>query len=196
MPARIHEALESHESHVLALQSSLRAGSDARATATRQQNGFTLMELLIVISIILILMLVAIPTAGKIRKHANELSAQNSLQTIQEAEIHVRVHLSRPTATRAACRPSAATPTPARPAPPPPADHQWRPRHRHQIRLHLHHHQLHQGTVNNTDRITSYTATAVPPHLGKTGDRGFCLDSGGAMKADPAGGTNCTQMVQ
>ena len=49
-------------------------------------NGFTLMELLIVISIILILMLVAIPTAGKIRKHANELSAQKSLQTIQEAE--------------------------------------------------------------------------------------------------------------
>jgi prepilin-type N-terminal cleavage/methylation domain-containing protein len=40
-----------------------------------RQNGFTLMELLIVISIILILMLVAIPTAGKIRKHANELSA-------------------------------------------------------------------------------------------------------------------------
>ena len=44
------------------------------------------MELLIVISIILILMLVAIPTAGKIRKHANELSAQKSLQTIEQAE--------------------------------------------------------------------------------------------------------------
>ena len=52
----------------------------------RQPNGFTLMELLIVISIILILMLVAIPTAGKIRKHANELSAQKSLQTIEQAQ--------------------------------------------------------------------------------------------------------------
>jgi type IV pilus assembly protein PilA len=51
-------------------------------------------------------------------------------------------------------------------------------------------------TVNNTDRITSFTITAVPATPGKTGDRGFCLDSGGAMKADPAGGTNCTQMVQ
>jgi type IV pilus assembly protein PilA len=50
--------------------------------------------------------------------------------------------------------------------------------------------------VNNTDRITSYTATAVPATPGKTGDRGFCLESGGAMKADPSGGTNCTQMVQ
>src|ERR1700729_1014052 len=52
----------------------------------KRSNGFTLMELLIVISIILILMLVAIPTAGKIRKHANELSAQKSLQTIEQAE--------------------------------------------------------------------------------------------------------------
>ncbi|HEV2215297.1 MAG TPA: prepilin-type N-terminal cleavage/methylation domain-containing protein, partial [Terracidiphilus sp.] len=50
-------------------------------------NGFTLMELLIVISIILILMLVAIPTAGKIRRHANEVSAIKSLQTIQQAEL-------------------------------------------------------------------------------------------------------------
>ncbi|MGO9438736.1 MAG: prepilin-type N-terminal cleavage/methylation domain-containing protein, partial [Terracidiphilus sp.] len=56
------------------------------ACQTRRTNGFTLMELLIVISIILILMLVAIPTAGKIRKHANELSAQKSLQTIEQAE--------------------------------------------------------------------------------------------------------------
>src|SRR5579862_2147003 len=54
---------------------------------TIAQNGFTLMELLIVISIILILMLVAIPTAGKIRKHANELSAQKSLQTIEQAQL-------------------------------------------------------------------------------------------------------------
>src|ERR1700739_1435564 len=53
---------------------------------SRRPNGFTLMELLIVISIILILMLVAIPTAGKIRKHANELSAQKSIQTIEQAE--------------------------------------------------------------------------------------------------------------
>ena len=51
-------------------------------------------------------------------------------------------------------------------------------------------------TINNGDRITSYTATAVPATPGKTGDRGFCLEAGGSMKADPAGSTNCTQMVQ
>jgi type IV pilus assembly protein PilA len=51
-------------------------------------------------------------------------------------------------------------------------------------------------TVNNTDRVTSYTLTAVPATPGKTGDRGFCIESGGAIKMDPTGGTNCTQMVQ
>ena len=46
--------------------------TSGKRSFTAGESGFTLMELLIVISIILILMLVAIPTAGKIRKHANE----------------------------------------------------------------------------------------------------------------------------
>ena len=47
-----------------------------------QPNGFTLMELLIVIAIILILMLMAIPTIGSLKKKANETSAINSVQVI------------------------------------------------------------------------------------------------------------------
>ena len=50
-------------------------------------NGFTLMELLIVIAIILILMLMAIPTIGVMKKHANDTSAINSLRAITQAEI-------------------------------------------------------------------------------------------------------------
>ncbi|MDE3150467.1 MAG: prepilin-type N-terminal cleavage/methylation domain-containing protein, partial [Acidobacteriota bacterium] len=57
----------------------------ARISAT--PNGFTLMELLIVIAIILILMLMAIPTIGSLKKKANETSAINSVQTINKAEI-------------------------------------------------------------------------------------------------------------
>lgn len=158
-------------------------------------NGFTLMELLIVISIILILMLVAIPTAGKIRKHANELSAQKSLQTIQEAES--MYESTYPTSGYACTLPALA----GDPNSGPPSA----------TAAQVINGELATGiksgyifnitnctkvSINNTDRITSYTATAVPATLGKTGDRGFCLDSGGAMKADPAGGTNCTQMVQ
>ena len=50
-------------------------------------NGFTLMELLIVIAIILILMLMAIPTIGSLKKKANETSAINSMQVITKAEV-------------------------------------------------------------------------------------------------------------
>ena len=160
-----------------------------------RQNGFTLMELLIVISIILILMLVAIPTAGKIRKHANELSAQKSLQTIQEAES--MYESTYPTNGYACSLQALGGDTNTGPPSATSAG--------------VINGELATGiksgyifsignctkvNVNNTDRITSYTATAVPATPGKTGDRGFCLESGGAMKADPSGGTNCTQMVQ
>jgi type IV pilus assembly protein PilA len=49
--------------------------------------------------------------------------------------------------------------------------------------------------LNGTDRITGYQITAVPQSIGKTGNRGFCGDESGAMKQDPAGGTNCVQNV-
>ncbi|HUN84024.1 MAG TPA: prepilin-type N-terminal cleavage/methylation domain-containing protein [Terracidiphilus sp.] len=167
----------------------------SRHRVATRQNGFTLMELLIVISIILILMLVAIPTAGKIRKHADELSAQKSLQTIQEAE---SMYESTYPANGYACSLQALGGDPNAGPPSPTA-------------AGVINGELATGiksgyvfnitnctkvNVNNTDRITSYTATAVPATPGKTGDRGFCLESGGAMKADPSGGTNCTQIVQ
>ena len=50
-------------------------------------NGFTLMELLIVIAVILILMLMAMKTIGSMRIRANEVSAINSLRVITQAEI-------------------------------------------------------------------------------------------------------------
>src|SRR3954449_11129052 len=51
-----------------------------------QSNGFTLMELLIVMAIIAILMLIAIPTVGSLKKKANDLSAVQSIHTIMNAE--------------------------------------------------------------------------------------------------------------
>jgi type IV pilus assembly protein PilA len=51
-------------------------------------------------------------------------------------------------------------------------------------------------TVNNQDMYTSYQATAVPQAIGKSGHRGFCIDEGGEIKADLAGGTNCSQAIQ
>ena len=161
----------------------------------QRPNGFTLMELLIVIAIILILMLMAIPTIGSLQKKGYETSAINSVQTVTKAEIQYQ---STYPANGYACTlpalggdPNAGAPTPAAA-------------------------QILQGdltsgyksgyiftitcsnkvTINGTDRSNGYTITAVPQTVGKTGDRGFCSDQFGTIKYDPAGGTNCTQNLQ
>lgn len=160
-----------------------------------REDGFTLMELLIVISIIVILMLIAIPTANTIKKHTDEVSAQKSLQTLEQAQ---SMYATNYPVNGFACSLTALSGE-ASSGPPSPTAAQ------------LINGQLATGikdgyifnitncqkvTVNNSDRITGYTLTAVPATVGKTGDRGFCVESGGAIKADLAGGTNCTQMVQ
>jgi type IV pilus assembly protein PilA len=162
---------------------------------SQRRNGFTLMELLIVIAIILILMLMAIPTIGSLTKKGNETSAINSVQTVTKAEIQYQ---SSYPANGYACAlaalggdPNAGPPTPAAA-------------------------QILQGditsgyksgyiftitcsnkvTINGTDRSNGYTITAVPQTVGKSGDRGFCSDQFGGIKYDPLGGANCTQNLQ
>ena len=171
------------------------SGKRRRAGSRARSAGFTLMELLIVISIIVILMLIAIPTANTIRKHTDEVSAQKSLQTIEQAQ---SMYATNYPVNGFACTLQALAGE-ATAGPPSPTSAQ------------LISGQLSTGikdgyifnitnctkvTVNNTDRVTGYILTAVPATQGKTGDRGFCVESGGPIKMDPAGGTNCTQMVQ
>ena len=153
------------------------------------------MELLIVISIIVILMLIAIPTANTIRKHTDEVSAQKSLQTIEQAQSMYEQNYP---ATGYACTLQALGGEGT--SGPPSAS-----------AAQLLNGQLITGvkdgylfnitncvksTANNSERVTSYTLTATPATVGRTGDRGFCVEAGGPIKMDPAGGTNCTQMVQ
>lgn len=159
------------------------------------QNGFTLMELLIVIAIILILMLMAIPTIGSLKKKANETSAINSMQVINKAEIQYESSFP---ANGYACSLQALGGDPAAGAPSPTS-------------AQILQQDLASGyksgyiftignctkvTINGQDRYTGYTVTAVPETVGKTGDRGFCSDQFGTIKTDPAGGTNCTQPLQ
>ena len=172
-----------------------RARSRRRTDRSARPNGFTLMELLIVISIMLILMLIAIPNFNKMRATANETSAINSLQAIYKAEIQYQTTYP---SNGFACSlpalggdPKSGTPSPTSA-------------------------QLLQGdlgsgvkagyifsivnctkvTVNNTDQITGFDVTAVPQAVGKTGNRGFCMDQYSEIKSDPSGGTNCTQSIQ
>lgn len=165
------------------------------AGQNRQEDGFTLMELLIVISIILILMLVAIPTAGKIKKHADELSAEKSLQTLDQAE---SMYQSTYPTSGYACSISALAGDSGSGAPSATSAQIISGELATGIKAGYVFNITNctKSTANNSERITGYTLTAVPATVGRTGDRGFCLESGGVIKADPAGGTNCTTAVQ
>ena len=171
----------------------MRRRRDSRRAAVA--NGFTLMELLIVIAIILILMLMAIPTIGSLKKKANETSAINSVQTINKAEIQYQ---STYPVNGFACSLQSLGGDPASGAPSATSAQILQP-------------DLASGdksgyvftvgnctkvTVNGQDRFTGYTVTAVPETVGKTGDRGFCSDQFGTLKQDPAGTTNCSQPLQ
>lgn len=159
------------------------------------EAGFTLMELLIVMSIMIILMLIAIPNFLSMRAQADETSAMQSLRAIYQAQIQYQINF--PANGFSCSLPSLGGNSDSGPPSPQAA-------------------QVLQGdlasgqksgytfnivnctkvTVNNHDMYTSYEATAVPQSVGKSGHRGFCLDAKGEITADPAGGTNCTQPVQ
>jgi type IV pilus assembly protein PilA len=159
-----------------------------------QPNGFTLMELLIVIAIILILMLMAIPTIGGLKKQANETSAMNSVQVILKAEMQYESTFP---SNGYACSLAALGGDPKSGAPTVAAAQVLQP----DLATGIKSGYIFNITnctkvnLNGSDRITGYQITAVPQSIGKTGNRGFCGDESGAMKQDPAGGTNCTQNV-
>jgi type IV pilus assembly protein PilA len=158
------------------------------------QNGFTLMELLIVMAIIAILMLIAIPTVGSLKKKANDLSAVQSVHTIMNAE---NMFESNYPTNGYSCSLSALGGDPKSGPPSITGAQLIQP-------------DLASGaksgyifTVSNctkvnlggTDRITGYTVTAVPQTVGQTGDRAYCADQSGIIKFDPAGGANCSQTL-
>src|ERR1700753_3112858 len=63
-----------------------------RRKRLQTEAGFTLMELLIVISIMLILMLIAIPNMLNLRSQANETSAIQSLRAIYQSQIQYQTN--------------------------------------------------------------------------------------------------------
>jgi len=173
-------------------KSSLSCRNRARRLTTT--NGFTLMELLIVMAIIAILSLLAIASIGVYTKRANSLSAVNSLQKIVQAQM---MYAESYPATGYACTLEALGGDPHS-GPPTPASSQLLPSDLASGFKQGYEFTIACGdkvTANNVDRFNSFTVTAKPQSVGKTGDRGYCTDESGQIKFDPAGGVNCTQTL-
>ena len=161
----------------------------------RKQKGFSLIELLIVVAIILIIAAIAIPNLLRARMAANESSAVSSLRTINTAE--VTFNSAYPTtgfspnllalggALGAACVPAPATAclidaVLANNGNPPGSGKSG------------YMFTTGAGTVAGGVNV-GYTALAVPITINQTGIRGFCAEEDGVVRVDPAGACSNTE---
>jgi type IV pilus assembly protein PilA len=159
------------------------------------EAGFTLVELLIVMSVILILMTLAIPAMQQVIRRGNETSAISSLRMLNEMEGQ---YASSYPQHGFAC---SLTSLGGKVGSAPPSAESAQ----------LINDDLSSGsksgytftitgcsktTVNNIDQYNSYQINAVPNSVGHSGNRGFCTDENAQIRFDPKGGTNCTELLQ
>jgi type IV pilus assembly protein PilA len=161
----------------------------------KKQDGFSLIELLIVVAIILIIAAIAIPNLMRARMAANESSAVGSLRTINTGEITYQstyptvgfatALLNLGGGLGAACTPGSATAclidsvlanngSPANSG------------------------KSGYSFTSGTGAVAAglnvgYTVTAVPLTLNTTGVRGFCSEQDAVVRVDPAGVCSTTE---
>ncbi len=167
----------------------------ARPSHVDAEAGFTLVELLIVMSVILILITLAVPGYERIHVRADETSAMTSVRMLNsgEAEYNSNYPSHGYACSVAALGGKAGSGTPTPEA------------------AQLISDDLASGsksgynfiisncsknTVNNQDQYNSYQITATPVSIGRSGNRGFCSDESGTIRFDPKGGSNCTEILQ
>jgi type IV pilus assembly protein PilA len=163
---------------------------------SRTDAGFTLVELLIVMSVILVLMTLAIPKLMSVNIRANETSATASLRTLNEDEN--TYNSDYPTHGYACTLPAlggkagSGNPTPDAAQL---ISDDLASGHKSGYTFTI---TCSDKTTNNTgiDQFNSYLINAVPNTVGRTGNRGFCTDQTGEIRYDPKGGTNCTELLQ
>jgi type IV pilus assembly protein PilA len=159
----------------------------------RTEDGFTLIELLIVMSIVIVLMALAIPQGLRLKKNANQVSAVQTMRTINQAELGYASSYpnSGYACTMAALggdpRSGAPTPESAQILDPTLASTGAKSGYNFTITC------GNKTTVNNQDTAHSYQVNGVPAAIGRDGDNGYCSDENNIISVDPKGGVNCTQ---
>ncbi|MBV8208031.1 MAG: prepilin-type N-terminal cleavage/methylation domain-containing protein [Acidobacteria bacterium] len=150
----------------------------------RRTRGFSLIELLIVISIIMIIILFAVPQFKQHTIHVHEASAMATIDTVRKEEI---LYQSRFPTKGFACSMSAL-------GPPPPGQPTT------DTAAGLVDSTVAAGakdgynfsvqdcvTQPNTQTVISYQIIAVPAVVGGTGNNAFCSDESGPTKVDHSG---------
>jgi type IV pilus assembly protein PilA len=146
-----------------------------------KQKGFSLIELLIVVAIILIIAAIAIPNLLRARMAANESSAVSALRTISTGEI--TYNSTYPTvgyaATLVALGPSAANPCAASSTNACLIDGVLATGTKSGF--------IYNGTAAGGPPTVSYYWAATPVTLNQTGTRSFCADEDAVVRVQPTG---------
>ena len=145
-----------------------------------KQKGFSLIELLIVVAIILIIAAIAIPNLLRSKMAANEASAVGSIRTINTVSVqYSTTYGGYPTSLQALGGPAGGTAAASS--------------------AELIDNVLAAGTksgytftfttgaTDGNGNVVAYTLTGVPTSIGTTGQRQFFTDQSGVIRANAAG---------
>ena len=157
-----------------------------------QERGFSLIELLIVVAIILIISAIAIPSFLHSKIAANEASAVYSIRTINTAQVtYVTTY---PDVGYATALNMLAAPATGQTSSTNAGVLDWVlgcttvicPKSGYNFQI----------TNTSGVPVSAYSVVGTPITVGVTGYRGFCSDNMNPVLYDPAGGDNCTMALQ
>ncbi len=135
-----------------------------------QERGFSLIELLIVVAIILVIAAIAVPSLLHSRIAANEASAVYSIRTVNTAQTTYAT--TYPENWVLGCNAASCTKS-------------------------GYDFAIANVTSGGAGMpVDSYSVYGTPHSIGVSGNHGFCSDDMNPVLLDPAGGTNCTDPLR